>query len=109
MKNTITNKDRRRIYEDAISVVNNAQKMAEMAGGKNRALDRNIKAQIDSADSILYADLNYAGIDRAVFRNKVVPNLPKNRELRETLWKAAINDDDAAREKLCAIINELED
>jgi hypothetical protein len=132
VKKELTIRERRKIYEDAIYVVAQTQKMSDKSqeAAKSRAMRGLIEKQLDRCSSIIYTVLGYHevaqaddnGVKKAVlmhntensaptierkrFDGTIIPNLPKDKQLKETLWKALVKGDKAAKERLNAFVEQ---
>jgi hypothetical protein len=124
----LTVRERRKIYEDTICVIKQTQKMGDISpkAASGRAIRGLIDKQIDRCTSIICTVLGYNEatrsnedgtitkvlvptdedasyvIDRERFDRIIVPNLPNDRDLRESLWKALIKRDKKAKARLDA-------
>ena len=124
----LTVRERRKIYEDSICVIKQTQKMNDVSpvAASGRAMRNLMEKQIDRCSSIICTVLGYNEatktnddgtitkilvpsdgdasyvIDRERFDSKIVPNLPNDKDLRESLWKALVKRDKRAKERLDA-------
>ena len=119
-------RERRRIYEDAIAVVAQNQKMAESAAAKERVVKNMIEKQRTKCTAILATTLGYYETvveidgekvtmlttiddnnDYAIEKKKfdeLVQKLPGDKELREAIWKACVKRDQKATDKFTQLI-----
>ena len=122
-------RERRKIYEDAICVVSQSQKLgtANQTTMKDRSVQNLIDKQMNRCTSILATVLGYNettishnngtksimmipadGEENVVIEKKkfeeIVQKLPNDKELKETLWKALTKRDQKATEKLNQLI-----
>lgn len=119
-------RERRRIYEDTICIVAQNQKMAASPAATTRTMKNLMSKQTDKCVSVLATVLGQREMPVETNDEKVimlVPNdddkdyiiekkkfeeivqqLPNNKELRESLWKAYAKRDKRAKEKLDALI-----
>ena len=127
VKRELTLRERRRIYEDAICIVAQANKMsADEVMSKERAIRNLIDKQLDRCMSILMTTLNYHeaveeanGIKRvmlypedndsnyAIEKSKfesLLRQLPDNKELRESLWKSFVKRDKKATATFASVV-----
>ena len=112
-KNELTIRERRKIYEDSICVIKQTQKMCDTspAAASGRAMRNLMEKQIDKCSSIIFTVLGYHEatknnddgtisnilvpsdddpsyiIDKKRFDKNIVPNLPKDKDLRESLCR----------------------
>lgn len=124
VKKELSVRERRKIFEDTICIVAKTQKLST-SGREDRALASLVRGQIDKCTNIIATSLGYreSVIESDGIKNKVytsiigqseqtiskdlftalVQRLPKEKALKETMWKAAVKND----KKAIAIFNEM--
>ena len=129
LKKELTVRERRKIYEDTIYVVAQAQKIGAKSpvASKERAVQNLIEKQTSRCVTILTTVLGYHesiladengtkrtmllpednnpeyAIEKSKFE-EVVLRLPENKELREALWRSFVKRDKASTEKLNVLV-----
>lgn len=125
VKKELSVRERRKIFEDTICIVAKTQKLSA-SGREDRALASLVRGQIDKCTNIIATSLGYResvienddGIKNKVYTSIIgqseqtiskdlftalVQRLPKEKALKETMWKAAVKND----KKAIAIFNEM--
>jgi hypothetical protein len=131
IKKDLTLRERRKIYEDAICVVSQTQKIKSSSKALlNERFVKNVTdRQFDHCVSIIAATLGYHETPRinedgtkqimllpeddnaeyGIYKDKfceIIQDIPSNRALKEALWKTFIKRDKKAKTKLDAFIIE---
>ena len=125
-KKELTVRERRKIYEDAICVIKQTQKMEDVSAkaAGSRAMRNLMEKQIDRCASIITTTLGYNEatkrnedgtvtqilvpvdgdasyiVDKKKFDETIIPRLPNDKDLRESLWKALVKRDKKAKERI---------
>lgn len=112
-------RDRRRIYDDAVSIINQVEKMqAKTKEEEMRIMEKLFHKQRTKALEIITVTLGYHEVtsdtvtmlvpedgnaEYSINKNsleKVLRDLPKNKELKESLWKSCIKRDTKSTTRL---------
>lgn len=124
-KKELSLRERRKIYEDTITVVAQTQKLTETSNG-DRVVQNVIKKQYERCSNILATVLGYHesyvdddgkkctmllpddndekyAIEKEQF-NELVKTLPQNKLMKECLWKSFVKRDKKSVEKFKELI-----
>lgn len=112
-------RDRRRIYDDAVSIINQVEKMQSKTKEEEmRIMEKLFHKQRAKALEIITVTLGYHEVtsdtvtmlvpedgnaEYSINKNsleKVLRDLPKNKELKESLWKSCIKRDTKSTTRL---------
>lgn len=112
-------RDRRRIYDDAVSIINQVERMQEKTKEEEmKVMEKLFNKQRSKALEIITVTLGYHEVtsdnvtilvpedgnaDYSINKNsleKVIRDLPKNKELKESLWKSCIKRDTKSTTRL---------
>lgn len=121
-------RERRRIYEDAICIVSQVDKMQETyPENAKKVMLRMMKKQLTKAMEIIVTTLGYhenttrdtEGCPHTIFlpedddasygiekekMEKILVQLPKNKELKESLWKSCVKRDKKATDMFRSLV-----